>query len=141
MSRPAPAHYRTTNWSSYNAGLRKRGSMLIWVDQEMAWLAPPKGRPGRPPVFSDAAIQLCLSIKVLFKLPLRQTAGMVAGLLRLAGLNWSVPDFSTLCRRQKTLAVQIPYRRVEGPLNLLVDNEAQAPSVQAPRRMASSFWG
>ncbi|WP_299846221.1 transposase, partial [uncultured Jannaschia sp.] len=59
---------------------------------------------------------------VLFKLPLRQTAGMVASLFRLAGLNWSVPDFSTLCRRQKTLAVQIPYRRVDGPLNLLVDS-------------------
>jgi hypothetical protein len=26
-------------------------------------------------------------------------------------------------------------------LNLLVDNEAQAPSVRAPRRMGSSFWG
>ncbi len=122
MSKPSPARYRTTNWSSYNAALRKRGSMLIWVDQEMAWLAQHEGRLGRPPVFSDAAIQFCLSIKVLFKLPLRQTAGMVASLLRLAGLNWSVPDFSTLCRRQKTLAVQIPYRRVDGPLNLLVDS-------------------
>ncbi|SDY92160.1 transposase, partial [Citreimonas salinaria] len=96
MSKPPPARYRTTNWSSHNAALRKRGSMLIWVDKEMAWLAPHEGRLGRPPVFSDAAIQFCLSIKVLFKLPLRQTAGMVASLLRLAGLNWSVPDFSTL---------------------------------------------
>lgn len=122
MSKPPPARYRTTNWSSYNAALRRRGSMLIWVDEDMAWLAPHEGRPGRPPVFSDAAIQFCLSVKVLFKLPLRQTAGMVASLLRLAGLNWSVPDFSTLCRRQKTLAVQIPYRRVDGPLNLLVDS-------------------
>lgn len=73
-------------------------------------------------MFSDAAIQFCLSIKVLFKLPLRQTAGMVASLLKLAGLDWPVPDFSTLCRRQKTLAVQIPYRRADGPLNLLVDS-------------------
>lgn len=122
MSKPPPARYRTTNWSSYNAALRRRGSMLILVDQDMAWLAPHEGRPGRPPVFSDAAIQFCLSVKVLFKLPLRQTAGMVASLLRLAGLNWSVPDFSTLCRRQRTLTVQIPYRRVDGPLNLLVDS-------------------
>ena len=30
------------------------------------------GRPGRPAVFSDTAIQFCLTIKVLFKLPLRQ---------------------------------------------------------------------
>ncbi len=88
----------------------------------MTWHAPHEGRPGRPPVFSNAAIQFCLSLKVLFKLPLRQTAGMVASLLRLAGLDWPVPDYSTLCRRQKTLKVQIPYRRAEGPLNLLVDS-------------------
>ena len=88
----------------------------------MAWHAPQEGRPGRPPVFSNAAIQFCLSIKVLFKLPLRQTAGMVASLLRLAGLDWPVPDCSILCRRQKTLKVQIPYRHVGGPLNLLVDS-------------------
>ena len=36
---------------------------------------------------SDAAIQVRLSIKVLVKLPLRQTAGMIASLLRLAGLD------------------------------------------------------
>ncbi|WP_299841645.1 transposase, partial [uncultured Jannaschia sp.] len=78
MSKRPPARYRTTNWSSYNDALRKRGSMLIWVDQEVAWLPPHEGRLARPPVFSDAAIQFCLSVKVLFKLPLRQTAGMVA---------------------------------------------------------------
>lgn len=50
-------------------------------------------------MFSDAAIRFCLSIKILFKLPLRQTAGMMASLLKPAGLDWSVPDFSTLCRR------------------------------------------
>ena len=115
MSKPKPARYRTTKWSAYNAALRNRGSLLVWLDKEMAWHAPHEGRPGRPPVFSDAAIQFCLSIKVLFKLPLRQTAGMAASLLRLAGLNWPVLDHSTLCRRQKTLQVQIPYRRAEGP--------------------------
>jgi len=122
MSKPTPARYRTTNWSSYTASLRKRGSLLIWLDKDMTWLAPPDGSPGRPAVFSDAAIQFCLSIKVLFKLPLRQTTGMVASLLKLADLEWAVPDYTTLCRRQKTLAVQIPYRRADGPLNLLVDS-------------------
>ena len=100
MSKPSPARYRTTNWSSYTASLRKRGSLLIWLDKDMTWLAPPDGSPGRPAVFSDAAIQFCLTIKVLFKLP----------------------DYTTLCRRQKTLSVQIPYRRADGPLNLLVDS-------------------
>ncbi len=71
MSKPAPTCYRTTNWSDYSAALRKRGSLLIWLDKEMAWHAPHGWRPGRPHVFSDAAIQFCLSIKVLSKLPLR----------------------------------------------------------------------
>ena len=122
MSKPTPARYRTTNWSAYNAALRKRGALLIWLDKEMDWHAPHEDRAGRPPVFSNVAIQFCLSIKVLFKLPLRQTAGMVASLLHLAGLDWPVPDYSTLCRRQKTLKVQIPYRRADGPVNLLVDS-------------------
>lgn len=96
--------------------------MLILIDPEMQWRAEPTGKMGRPAVFSDAAIQLCLSVKVLFKLPLRQSVGMVRALLRLAGLDLPVPDYSTLCRRQKRLAVQIPYRRADGPLNLLVDS-------------------
>ena len=73
-------------------------------------------------MFRDAAIQFGLTIKVLFKLPLRQTTGMVACLLKMADLNWAVPDYTTLCRRQKTLTVQIPYRHADGPLNLLVDS-------------------
>ncbi|HDR28389.1 MAG TPA: IS5/IS1182 family transposase, partial [Rhodovulum sp.] len=32
MSKRKPARYRTTNWSDYNAALRKRGSLLIWLD-------------------------------------------------------------------------------------------------------------
>jgi hypothetical protein len=96
--------------------------MLILIDPRMQCLAEPAGRMGRPMVFTVVAIQLCLSVKVLFKLPLRQAVGMVRALLKLAGPDWPVPDYTTLCRRQKTLAAQIPYRRVDSPLNLLVDS-------------------
>jgi hypothetical protein len=34
----------------------------------------------------------------------------------------NVPDFSTLCRRQRKLNVAIPYRGGTGPLNLLIDS-------------------
>ena len=122
MGKPSLARDRTTDRSSCNASLRKRGSLLIWVDKDMIWRAPLDGRPGRPAVVSDAAIQFCLSIKILFILPLRQTAGVVGSLLRRAGLDGAVPDYSTLCRRQKTLAVQLPHRRAGGLLNLLVDS-------------------
>lgn len=119
MTRPEPVRDRTTDWKSYNDALRRRGSPPIWLDKDMTWMASKAGRPGHPPVFSDAAIQFCLMVKVLFGLPLRQTTAMVASILEMAGPDWPVPDFSALSRRQKTLAVQIP-RRGPGPLDLLV---------------------
>ena len=122
MSKPVPPTYCTTNWPVYNAALKQRGSLLIWFDPEMEWLAAPRGRRGRPVIFSDAAIQTCLMLKALFGLPLRQTTGLVASLLKLAKLNWRVPDFSTLCRRQNDLTVTIPYRPSTGALHLLVDS-------------------
>ena len=113
--------YKTKNWPSYNTALKQRGSLSIWFDPEMTWHAAPTGKRGRQPEFSDAAIQVCLTMKVLFGMPLRQTTGFVESLLRLAGLDWKVPDFSTLSRRQKTLSVAIPYRGGTGPLHLLID--------------------
>ncbi|MDW3225544.1 MAG: IS5 family transposase [Paracoccaceae bacterium] len=122
MSSWASAKYKTKNWSSYNDSLKRRGSLSIWFDPEMIWTPPPSGKRGRQQQFSDAAIQTCLTLKVLFGIPLRQTTGFVQSLLRLAGLDWVAPDFSTLSRRQKKLNVSLPYRGSKGPLNLLIDS-------------------
>jgi hypothetical protein len=61
-------------------------------------------------------------MKVLSGMALRQTTGFVESLVRLTGLDWVVPDFSTLSRRQRTLAINIPYRGSKGPLHLLIDS-------------------
>ena len=122
MSSWAPTKYKTKNWSTYNEALKRRGSLSIWFDPEMTWTPPPSRRRGRQQQFSDAAIQTCLTLKVLFGMPLRQTTGFVESLLQLVGLDWAVPDFSTLSRRQKTLNVSLPYRGGDGPLNLLIDS-------------------
>jgi IS5 family transposase len=122
MPKPASPNYRTTNWSAYNAALKQRGSLEIWFDPEMAWLSAPCGRPGRPMRFSNSAIELCLTLKVLFNVPLRQATGLVASVLKLADLDWPVPDYTTLCRRQKTLDVTLGGRPNSGGLHLLVDS-------------------
>ena len=103
--------------------LKRRGSLTIWFDPDMAWAAKPTGKRGRQPVYGDAAVQTWLTMKVLFGMALRQTTGLVESLLHLIGLDWAVPDFSTLSRRQKTLKVNIPYRGSQGPLHLLIDIE------------------
>jgi len=122
MIRPTPRTYKTKNWPAYNEALKRRGSLTIWFDPKMNWAAAPTGRRGRQQSYSDAAIQTCLSMKVLFGMALWQTTSFVESLLLLAGLDWTVPDFSTLSRRQKTLAVNIPYRGSKGPLHLLIDS-------------------
>ena len=122
MSSWSLTKYQTKNWPSYNAALKQRGALSIWFDLDMVWAPPPTGKRGRRQEFSDAAIQSCLTLKVPFGLPLRQTTGFVESLLRLVGLDWAVPDFSTLCRRQKTRNVSLPYRGGTGPLNLHIDS-------------------
>jgi len=114
--------YKTLNWPEYNKALKRRGSLTIWFDPDMVWAAKPTGKRGRQPVYSDAAVQARLTMKVLFGMALRQTAGFVESLLCLFGLDWHVPDFSTLSRRQKTLAVNILHRGSQGPLHLLIDS-------------------
>ncbi len=61
-------------------------------------------------------------MKVLFGTALRQMTGFVESLMCLVALDRAVPDFITLSRRQKTLAVNIPYRGFKGPLHLLIDS-------------------
>lgn len=34
--------YRVTNWSEYNEGLRQRGDLMVWIDEDALdlWSAP-----------------------------------------------------------------------------------------------------
>jgi hypothetical protein len=95
----------------------------VWISPDLTWHASEgTGRRGRPRVFTDAAIQTVLTLKVLYQLPLRAAQGMAGSLIRLAGLNWKAPHYSTLSRRQKDLTVEIPYRARGGPLHLVIDS-------------------
>src|SRR5574343_1433876 len=122
MPKPQPKKYQTLNWRDYNQSLKQRGSMLLWIDKDMDWLAPSSGKRGRAETFSDAAIQFCLMVKNLFGLALRQATGMVSSLLKLSSLDWPTPDYTTLCRRQQHLQVCISYRPNPNGLHLLVDS-------------------
>jgi hypothetical protein len=62
------------------------------------------------------------TIKGLFNLALRQAMGMAQSLLKLAGLDWQVPDFSTVSRRQKHLSVTIAAQPTTTGLHFLVDS-------------------
>ena len=115
MGRLNTPAYKTRNWPAHDRAQKHRGSLTIWFDPAMTWEAAPTGKRGRQPDYSDAAIQTCLTMQVLFGMALRQTTGFVESLVRLIGLDWVAHDFGTLSRRQKTLKVNIPCRGAEGP--------------------------
>ncbi len=118
MKKPAPKIYRTTNWSSYNRALINRGNISICFDPTTQWYAQPQGKHGRNQIYSDTAIQYCLMIKSLFRLSLRMVTGFVQSLIRLSGLDWIAPDYSTLCRRQKHIDIAISYQKSSDGLHL-----------------------
>src|ERR1700736_5620001 len=120
---PKP-RYRVTNWPEYDAALRRRGSLTVWITDEAiaAWRAEPRTTPGGQPYYSALAITMALTVRAVFRLALRQTEGLIGSVIALLGLALTVPDHSTMSRRGKTLVLP-PLRRSEtGPLHLIVDS-------------------
>lgn len=117
--------YHLRNWRDYTASLERRGSLTLWMEEDLAawWLSPEKsGRPGASRTYSDRAIEICLSLRVLLKLPLRQTQGFVRSVMCLSGLSLPVPDYTTLCRRQRSLKVALPVRPREAARHIVLDS-------------------
>ena len=116
---------RVTNWAEYDAALRQRGSLAVWFTDEAvaAWEAEPRTTPGGQPHYSSLAITTALTLKAVFRLALRQTEGLIGSVIRLLGLDLSVPDHTTLSRRAETLEVPRPRSSSDAePVHLLVDS-------------------
>ena len=115
---------RVTNWSEYNEALRRRGSLTVWfTDEAIAnWKATPRTTPGGQPHYSDFAITTALTLRAVFHLALRQTEGLIGSILQLLGLDLSVPNFSTLSRRARSLELPAQPRATGGAIHLLVDS-------------------
>ena len=65
------ARYRVENWSAYDAALRRRGDLTLWVTPEAigAWTPPTTGRRGRPARYSDVAIETGLALWTIWQNP------------------------------------------------------------------------
>lgn len=116
--------YRVKNWASYEESLRRRGDITVWFDEHAveAWNAPPGGLPGGQLKYSDVAIITALTLRTVFRLPLRQTEGFLASLIRLMSLSLNTPDHTTLSRRSGTVDVPGPSKAQDGPVHLVIDS-------------------
>ena len=107
--RRIPTSKGVSNWSQYNRSLTQRGALTVYLgdDLERTWReGAPTGNVGRPEVYPDTVSLLGLVLQQVYRLPLRQTVGLLRSVLGLAGLTTlPVPDPSTLCRRRRDVVL------------------------------------
>ena len=108
--------YKVSNWPEYNANLKKRGDIEIWLSQELIdhWYAEARiyDGTGSSKYYRDETIIACHELRQVYKLPLRQAQGFINSLLRLMNLQVSCPDHTTMSRRLKALKIKAPrYRK------------------------------
>lgn len=120
-------HYRVRNWNEYNESLVQRGSIAFWIDEKIIsqWYSKAKkARRGRPLHYADSTIESALTIRAVFHLTLRATEGFMQSLLAWAKLPLEMPDYTTLCKRQKTLAIKLPgyYTKGKEKLHIVIDS-------------------
>ncbi|WP_114294491.1 IS5 family transposase [Pseudosulfitobacter sp. DSM 107133] len=117
--------HRVTSWPEYNEGLRQRGDLTVWISEDALslWSAPRRTTRGGQPHYSDLAIEMCLTLGLVFKQPLRQTQGLMRSIARLLGVAIAVPDFSTLSRRGNGLTLRpMPKTKSDKPVQLVMDS-------------------
>ena len=119
------SRYRIRNWPEYEAGLRRRGDLTVWLSDNAldAWRAAPSGKPGGQRTYADIAIETALTIRMIFHLPLRQTEGFLRSLAQLLELDLPIPDHTTMSRRLQELD-EIQFRKLatDRPIHLLIDS-------------------
>jgi Transposase DDE domain len=126
----AKQKFQVTNWAQYNESLRQCGDVTVWVSDEAlcSWSASRRISRGSQPKYSDLAITLCLTLRVVYGLALRQTKGLMRSVAALMEFDIAVPDFSTLSRRSKGLALPSTKFRTKtsGPVHLVVESCARS---------------
>jgi hypothetical protein len=101
--------YKLKNWAKYTQSLKNRGDIFVWIDKDadLGWVYSGKRRPGGKVIYSDKAIEMSLKIRSIYHQPLRQTQGLIEGIFRLMKVNVTVPDYTTVSRRAKTLDLNV----------------------------------
>jgi len=104
--------YKTSNWPDYNRALRQRGSIDVWLSNDIVdfWYESDRVNDGTgsPKIYSDLAIIICHKIRCVFKLPLRQCQGFIDSLFAAKNLPLCCPDYSRLSRRLSEVDLSTP---------------------------------
>ena len=116
--------YRLRNWSQYNQALVQRGSLTVWFSEDVLdqWYYQGPKQRGAQWIYTDLVIETALTLKAVFRLGFRQSQGLLASMLTLLEVERTVPDYTTLCRRQKSLSVDLGTIRSGQARHLVIDS-------------------
>ncbi|MFT5477313.1 MAG: IS5 family transposase [Planctomycetota bacterium] len=116
--------YRVTNWVDYDHALVQRGDITLWITSAAikAWTPKSSGQRGAPRKYSDLAIETALTLRLVFRLPLRMAEGFLRSLLAMMDLTLEAPDHTTLSRRGKGLRVELGLVSSKKPIHLIIDS-------------------
>jgi IS5 family transposase len=117
--------YHLRNWSQYNKALVRRGSLTLWLSNEIIsqWRETmPTGKRGAPRTYTETAILCMATLQEVYHLPLRATQGLMLSVIKLLDIKLAVPDYTTLCRRRRSLEVALPRRKKQEPLHMVIDS-------------------
>jgi hypothetical protein len=124
VNRKYKTKYRLRSWKEYERGLKSRGDVTIWLSEHAIadWIPSKNGLRGGQRRYSNLAILTALTLRAVFRLPLRQAEGFLGSLLNLMDLDLKAPDHSTLSRRNQTVEVPFLTRTHDGPIHMIVDS-------------------
>jgi IS5 family transposase len=116
--------YRVNNWPEYDHAVVQRGNITLWISDDAiaSWKPAPTGRRGAQRKFSDHAIETALTLRLVFKLPLRQAEGFLRSILSLIDVDLEAPDHTTLSRRSQLLDVALHLISTKKPMHLSIDS-------------------
>lgn len=138
--------YKLTNWTEYNAGLKQRGSLTLWVDDKIAnqWYHSGPATRGGQLMYSGECIILLLTLKVTFRLAFRQLEGFAESIFELMGIDLKVPSYTQICRRQSGLKVPLGVskwlKKGEG-IHLVVDSSGLKVYGECEWKVRKHGWG
>jgi hypothetical protein len=114
----AKKKYRVRNWKKYNESLVKRGSLTLWIPENVSQIWTEDGRR----TYSDASIEMMITLKAMYGLSLRATEGFAQSVFALAGIPLDVPDYTTISRRAEHLSVKLKTVDIKQSVNIILDS-------------------
>lgn len=112
-------------WSKYNKELVQRGSVSFFIDDKTLKSLQnykPKSTGGRPLAFPKALIELLICVKIQFSLSYRALEGFAKSVFQTIKKWFTIPTYSTVCKRVKELASSLPELSTKKPKVVLIDS-------------------